>query len=79
MRDGRVDVYDSKCRCVKHRHHRHAPSRRCLGGVQGRLYKGFSLAGCCPQTTGQRPYAPSESPRHLCSPSAESVIVGYTL
>ena len=32
MRDGRVDVYDSKCRCVKHRHHRHASSRMCLEG-----------------------------------------------
>ena len=55
MRDGRVDVYDSRCRYQKHRHHRHASSRMCLGGVQGRLYKGFSLAGYCPQTTGQRP------------------------
>lgn len=58
MRDGRVDVYDSKCRCVKHRHHRHASSRMCFGGVQGRLYKGFSLAGCCPQTTGAAPPPP---------------------
>lgn len=27
----------------------------------------------------QMPHAPSESPRQLCSRSAESVIVGYTL
>ena len=27
----------------------------------------------------QEPHTPSESPRHLCSRMAESVIVGYTL
>ena len=79
MRDGRVDVYDSRCRCVKHRHHRHASSRMCLGGVQGRLYKDFSLAGCCPQTTGTAPLSPLGEPTTSLQPSAESVIVGYTL
>ena len=58
MRDGRVDVYDSRCGVKKHRHHRHASSRMCLDGVQGRLFKGFSLAGCCPQTTGAAPPPP---------------------
>ena len=68
MRDGRVDVYDSKCRCVKHRHHRHASSRMCLGGVQGRLYKGFSLAGCCPQTNGVAPLFPLGEPTTSLQP-----------
>ena len=68
MRDGRVDVYDSKCRCVKHRHHRHASSRMCLGGIQGRLYKGFSLAGSGPQTTGAAPLSPLGEPTTSLQP-----------
>ena len=34
---------------------------------------------CNPGRLPQEPHSPSESPRHLCSRMAESVIVGYTL
>ena len=63
MRDGRVDVYDSGCgvkNTVTIDTHRH-------GCVLVGSREGFSLAGCCPQTTGQRP-SPSGEPTTSLQP-----------
>ena len=49
-----------------------------FGGVQGAIFKG-QLCWVLTAVSRATPYTPSESPRHLCSRIAESVIVGYTL
>jgi hypothetical protein len=57
-----------------------SPSTRIVtdvfGGVQGNLYKGYTLAGCCSQTTGQRPYPPR---RAQCSFDGTAVKSAFAL
>jgi len=59
MRDGRVGIYEP----LKHRHHRHGPSREVSAGSRVPFSKG-SPGGGCPQTTGSA-HPPRESAKHL--------------
>lgn len=50
----------------------------CAVGVEHTVVAG-KVVLCNHGRLPQEPHTPSESPRHLCSRMAESVIVGYTL